>query len=130
MTKQYLDILQKSKARNSKTLANFKKVFLPQKYLYNYLKFIDKMSDESIKNIVKSISQNSLDTNIIAEKTKVLYSYGTKLNELFSKRSAKLIAKYYPNVTIVCCRGCSHCYNAIYKPEEWIHMVEEFFKNR
>lgn len=129
MIKEYLKITHRSQKRNTKTLENFKKKFLPEQYLDSYLRIVDNMSDETIKNIVKSISQNKMTHNMKASGEGILYIHGTTINEILSKRSAKLLRKYYKQATIVRCKGCSHCYKAIYEAEEWIKIVESFLNN-
>lgn len=126
MTNSYLDIIHKSKKRNSKTLENFKKVFLPQKYLYSYLKIADNMSDSSMSNMIRSVGANSLPKNIPDSDTKILYMHGTKSNEALSKKSAKLLRKHYPNTKIICSKGTVHCEVAIYQTHKWLETVDKF----
>lgn len=126
MTNNYLNIIHKSKERDTKTLENFKKVFLPEKYLYSYLKIADNMSDSSMSNIIRSVCANRLPTNIRDSGTKILYIHGTKLNESLSKKSAKLLRKYYPNIKIICKKGAAHCETAIYQTHKWLETVDKF----
>ncbi|MEE0930573.1 MAG: alpha/beta hydrolase [Acutalibacteraceae bacterium] len=129
MTKNYIEIIHKSHQRDTKTLDNFGKVFLPLKYLDDYLKIADTMSDETIKNIMNSVNENRFDSSVSFDDTHLLYIHGTKINEVASKKSARLISKYYPDTDIVCCKGYMHCYKAIYEPDDWINIVDNFFKN-
>lgn len=126
MTNNYLDILRKSKTRDRKTLDNFCRHFLPERYLPHYLSFIDKMSEESIINMLNSVGDSTLDTNLDLISTNLLYLHGTKMNEYLSKKSAKIIAKLYPEATVVCLRGDAHCECAIYEPEDWAKIVLDF----
>lgn len=58
MKSNYISIIRKSKQRDSKTMENCKKVFLPEKHLANYLKIADNMEEASIQNmIVGEVSQ-------------------------------------------------------------------------
>lgn len=34
--------------------------------------------------------------------------------------------KFYPETEVVCFKGDSHCYKAIYTPEKWIDVVRDF----
>ena len=61
MKRSYTDIIRKSKARDNKTLSDFKKQFLPEKYLEDYLKIADRMSSESAKNLISAVSGDQLD---------------------------------------------------------------------
>ncbi len=126
MTSNYLDILRKSKARDKKTLGNFCKVFLPEKYLPSYLGFIDNMSEESIVNMLNSVGDSTLDASLDLVGTNLLYLHGTKMNEYLSKKSAKMIANRYPEATIVCFKGDAHCQCAIYEPEDFAKVVLDF----
>lgn len=54
MIKKYMNIVHKSKQRDSRVIENFKKYFLPGKYLDSYLKIVDHMTDKSIINMVFS----------------------------------------------------------------------------
>lgn len=126
MTKEYLKITQKSKERDAKTLANFKKNFLPEKYLDSFLKIADNMSDSTIKNMVKSINQNKITFNAKSDGSNILYIHGTKMNEMLSKKSAKALRKHYPAISVFPCKGYYHCQKAIYEPDDWLEIVESF----
>ena len=130
MIKNYIDIIHKSRQRDPKTLDNFGKVFLPPKYLDDYLKFADTMSDETIKNMLNSVNENRFDSSIVFDNTRLMYMHGTKMNEISSKKSAKLIKKHYTNAEIVCCKGCVHCYKAIYEPNDWVSIVDNFLNDK
>jgi len=126
MTRKYLDLVHKSKERDFLTLEECKQTFLPEQYIEPYLSFIDRLDDLSVINIVQSVNKSKLDRNIHAETTNVLYSYGTVDNELCSKKSAFRMVTYYPYTLLVCFKDCTQCYKALYRPEEWIQMVDRF----
>lgn len=128
MTGNYLDILKKSKERDKKTLDNFCRYFLPENYLTCYLEFIDKMSEDSIVNMLKSVGESTLDTNLDLKATRLLYLHGTRMNEYLSKKSAKKITKLYPEATVVCFKGDAHCRCAIYEPEDFAQVVLDYIK--
>lgn len=128
MINNYKNIIHKSQKRDSKVLENFKKNFLPEKYLENYLHIADLMTDTSIENIVHSVFSCKIVKNIENE-SKILFIYGTKANEFLSKKSAKLMKKYYPTTETVCFKGDTHCYKVIYQPQKWIETVTSFLKN-
>lgn len=126
MTNNYLDILKKSKKRDKKTLDNFCRIFLPESYLPHYLSYIDNMNEESIVNMLDSVGESTLDTNLDLKATKLLYLHGTKMNEYLSKKSARRIAKHYPDATVVCFKGDAHCECAIYEPDDFAKIVLDF----
>lgn len=130
MTNNYLAIAEKSKARDKKTLKNFGKNFLPEKYLDDYLAFIDNTSNESIKNMIASVSNVSFSTDINLENTKLMYIHGTKANEYLAKKSARLIARHYIDAYVITFKGDRHCQCAIYEPDDWAEVAKDFFLNR
>lgn len=125
MKKNYLDIVRKSKLRDAKVLENFKKYFLPEKYLDSYLKFVDLMSESSVANMVTSVFSGG-NMEGFCNHSRILFLHGTKGNEVLSKRAAKLMKRYYPDTQTVCFRGDPHCYKMIYQPSEWISVVNSF----
>jgi pimeloyl-ACP methyl ester carboxylesterase len=129
MLKNYKDIIHKSKKRNPKVIANFKKYFLPEKYLNSYLKIADFFTDQSIENIINSVFAGGKIEGI-DNRSRILFLHGTKGNEVLSVKSAKLMQKHYPMTSVICFRGDAHCYKAIYQPEEWIAVVENFLMDK
>lgn len=127
MINNYKNIVKKSKVRDKKVIENFKKYFLPEKYLDSYLRIADLMSKKTIENMVSSVFAGG-DIAGIENKSRVLFIHGTKGNEVLSKKSAKLMKKYCSETETVCFRGDAHCHKAIYEPEKWIEVVEEFLR--
>lgn len=127
MTKSYINIIKGSKVRDSKTLANFEKYFLPKKYLESFLKLADNISEESVRNIVHAASTSALYT-IIKNDSRILYLHGTKGNEIYSKKSAKLLKKAYPEAEVICYKGKAHLECAIYEPANWCQDVWKFLE--
>lgn len=125
MLRNYKEIIRKSKKRDAKVIANFKKHFLPEKYLNSYLKITDLFTDKSIENVVTSAFAGGF-TEGVDSQSKMLFIHGTKANELLSKKSAKLMKKHYPITEVVCFKGDAHCYKAIFQPEKWIKVVKDF----
>lgn len=129
MIKNYKDIIHKSKVKDAKVIENFKKYFLPEKYLESYLKIADFMTDNSIENMVSSVfSGGKLDG--VENRSRILFIHGTKGNEVLSKKAATLMKKYYPITKVVCFKGDAHCYKAIYEPKKWISVVQKFLEER
>ncbi len=125
MCSNYKSIIRKSKIRDRKVIENFKKHFLPEKYLENYLRIADRMTYEAIENIVNSAFRGET-AKAGSENTRVLFIHGTKGNEILSKQSARFIKRLIPEAKIICEKGDSHCYKAIYKPHHWIETVASF----
>lgn len=122
------DIVHKSKERDGKVIENFKKYFLPEKYLDSYLKIADFMTNESIENIVNSVFAGGKIEGV-NNSSRILFIHGTKGNEILSKKAAKLMKRHYPETEIICFKGDAHCYKAIYEPEIWITAVNDFLQS-
>ena len=125
--KQLQKYYSQVKAQGSKVIENYKRYFLPEKYLESYLKIADRMSDASIENMVNSVFAGG-ELKAPVNKSRILFIHGTKANEVLSKKSARLMKKYYPETRIVCFKGSAHCYTMIYQPEQWIECVEKFLQ--
>lgn len=125
MIKNYISIIRQSKERNEKIIKSFKKQFLPETYLNSYLKIADFMTDSSLKNIVHAAFSGGLRDDV-KNQSNILFIHGTKGNELLSKKGAMLMKKFYPKTEIICFKGDTHCYKAIWEPEKWIQTVTAF----
>ena len=130
MEKSYLSIIHKSKLRDKKTLANFKKNFLPEKYLNSFLNFADTMTDTTISNIVRGVFNVSISRISKGDNTFILFVHGTKGNETVSQKAAKRMKELYPQTEIRCFKGYAHAELAIYHSGEWIKQVDEFISNK
>ena len=127
MINNYIKIIHQSKTRDKKVLESFKKQFLPEKYLNNYLKIADFMTDKSMENLTRAAFKDSMCKDV-NNQSKILFMHGTKGNEILSKKSARLMKKYYPETKVICFKGDLHCYKAIYEPEKWLQVVDTFLK--
>ncbi len=125
MTGSYLSIIHKSKKRDKKVLENFKKDFLPERYLESYLRFADTMSDDSVKNMLASVCNGCTRVCDNVNNTRILFLHGTKGNEMLSKKSAQMMKRNYSGVEIMCFKGLKHAELAIYKAEQWIEVVDK-----
>lgn len=128
MVLNYLKIVHSSQKRDPKTLEGFKKNLLPEKYLPNYLAFIDKMSDETVTNIVYSVFDDNYPDNVVSD-ADVLFMHGTKANEVVAVKAAKRLKKEYPNIRIICRKGHIHCENALFHPDKWYSEIVGFLNN-
>ena len=129
MINQYKTIIHKSKQRVKKVLESFKKNFLPEKFLQSYLKFADTMSDSSIQNMIYSVCNGKINANTNSKRTKILFLHGTKGNEIYSKKAAKQMKAYYPDLEIRCFKGYMHAQLAIYEADKWSRVVDSFLQS-
>ncbi len=128
MTAAYTSIIHKSKKRDRKTFENFKKDFLPERYLESFLKFADTMTDNTIKNMLHSVCSGGFTPVAGQLCTRILYLHGTKGNEVYSKKSAQKMKKHYPDMEIKCFDGYKHAELAVYEPDKWLDTVISFLK--
>jgi len=128
MTHSYIDILRGSKARRKRTLENFKKHFLPERFLPDYLAFIDHMSEKSLRSLLRSVFHSRLRTDIHSD-ARVLFIHGTAANELLAVKSAKLIKKHYPDAAVIRFDGAAHCEMALSDPNGWCGIIMDFCEN-
>lgn len=131
MRMQYRQIIKKAQARNKKVISNFKKYFMPERFLDSFLKIADNMSLQSTDNIVRSAFHASSASKNNSH-GKILYIHGTKINEILSVKSAAMLRKIYNNdhLCIVCFKGDSHCHKAIYEATIWIETVNKFLNSK
>lgn len=130
MTNNYLSIIHNSQKRDKKTLDNFKKHFLPEKYLEPFLEIADKMSDSTIRNMISSVCKCELCKGIPHGETKIMYMHGTKGSEFFQMKCGAHLKKHYPEAKVICFRKKGHCEAAIYYPATWIEVAEKFFADK
>lgn len=124
---QYKYVTLKTKKRSEKILEKCQKEFIPPKYMKFFLRMIDKMSDETIENCVKSVANFRLCANCCPD-IQLAYIYGTKANEYYSKKSAKFLRKFYPMAEVICLEGYSHTELFLFFPQEHIRLINEFIQ--
>lgn len=125
MVSSYLSILRKSKQRDPKTLESFKRDFLPEKHLENFLKIADRLEEQSVKNILHSVCSRHIYEGV-ENYSRILFIHGTKGNEMVSKKAAAALKKQFPDTEIICYQGDPHVYKAVREPDVWIRDVKSF----
>ena len=99
MAKSYVKIINKSKNRDSKVIANFKKDFLLERYLNDYFALADYMNEQSIKNAFNSVF-SKFEFKKYDATCNILFMHGTKGNEFVSKKSAIKMKEANPQTEI------------------------------
>lgn len=125
LTKQYLMLTHKTQKRDKKVIAQAVNSIISEDKLDEFLDVIDNISDTTIINYIKEIGNYKLPNDIDTPNTRVYYYYGTKINELLAKQTAKYISKNYPNSTVICFKGKGHCEDSLMNPPK---MIEELNK--
>ena len=124
MTNFYMDVTHKTQKRDKKTL-NQANAICPKDCFDSFLKLLDNMSDSTIKNCINGIADFKLKTDIDVIGTIPYYFYGTAMNEMLAKKSAKVIKKYYANSIVKCFKGKSHCENSLFNADVMILELEK-----
>ena len=127
--KQYISLTHKTQRRHAQTLKTCEETFMPKQYMQPFLTMVDAMSDESIRNSVVSTSGFRLPADMDTTHTEIMYCYGTTLNEVLSKKSARYLKTHYKNAKIVCKEGYAHCELSLRRPLECNQLIDDFLHN-
>ena len=127
MKKSYKSIIRKSKARDKKVLKSCEKVFLPKKFIPDFLKVADKMEDASIDNILESVFSEFKFIKYNSD-MKILFMHGTKGNESVSRKCAAKMKQINPQTVIKCFNGYAHARLACFEQPKWIEEVIAWMK--
>lgn len=123
--KNYKVIIQKSKARDPKTLESAKRDFLPGKMIPFYLNVADNMEDQSIVNMIDTVFSD-FDFSGYPDDMRILFMHGTKGSEKEARKCAVNMKKANPQTEIRCFEGLDHAELACFKNEQWAAEVEGF----
>jgi len=125
LTNTYLMLTHKTQQRDKKVVEQAVGSIISRDKLDVFLEMMDSMSDETIINYLKAVRKYKLPNNINTPNTNVYYYYGTKINEMLAKKTAKYIKKNYPNSNIICFNGKGHCENSLLNPDEMIKELDK-----
>ncbi len=125
MTKSYIRIIERSRKRDPKVLESFKKDFLPEPYLEDFLKLADHMGEQSIRNILSSVF-SVFEFKRYEDNCKILFMHGTKGNESVSKKAAIKMREVNPQTQIRCYSGYAHAQLLSFEQSKWIDEVKDF----
>ena len=128
MTKSYIKIIEKARRRDPKVMESFKKDFLPERYLEDFLKLADHMDEQSIRNILSSVF-STFEFKRYAGSCRILFMHGTKGNESVSKKAAIKMKEANPQTQIRCYRGYAHAQLLSFEQSKWIGEVKDFLKD-
>lgn len=130
LTYNYLWLTHKVQKRDKKTIKKAINTIIPKDKLKYFLQVIDNISDTTIINYVKEIGFYKLSQNIITKNTKIYYYYGTKINELYAKKTSNYIKKNYSSSVIKCFIGKGHCEDSIMHPDIMINELNQVFNDK
>jgi len=122
-------LTHKTQQRDKKVVEQAVNSIISKDKLDVFLEMMDNMSDETIINYLKAVGEYKLPNNIDTLNTNVYYYYGTKINEMLAKKTAKYIKKYYPNTNTICFKGKGHCENSLLNPKEMIKELDKIINN-
>ena len=129
ITKIYLKLTHKTQKRDRKTLKMCEKKYMPKQYMPDFIKIIDIMNDDTIRNCCKSLWSMKLATNLQTTNMQIVYYHGTTINEILSKKSAKIISKFYPEIKIHRLKGYGHCEMVFHKNQEFTQKIKNLINN-
>ena len=127
MAKTYISIIRKSQKRDPKIIESFKKDFLPERYLEDFLSLADHMDEQSIKNILSSVF-SAFQFKKYDDSCRILFMHGTKGNESVSKKAAIKMKEINPQTQIRCFDGYAHAELLSFEPSQWIGAVKFFLE--
>ena len=110
-------------------MENFKKDFLPERFLEDFLRLAEYMDELSIKNILGSVF-SAFEFRRYDDSCKILFMHGTKGNELVSKKCAVKMKEVNPQTNIRCYNGYAHAQLLSFEQSKWIDEVKDFLENQ
>ena len=122
-----LPMPRKSQKRDPKIIESFKKDFLPERYLEDFLSLADHMDEQSIKNILSSVF-SAFQFKKYDDSCRILFMHGTKGNESVSKKAAIKMKEINPQTQIRCFDGYAHAELLSFEPSQWIGAVKIFLE--
>lgn len=123
--KSYLLATHQIKKRNKIIINIAKNVVYPKDSTQYFLRMIDNVKDKTIINYIKELGKYKLKRDLDLSDTEIYYCYGSKISETVSKKSARYIKKYYPQIYIKCFKGKGHCENFCSDTKQRIEMLEK-----
>lgn len=127
MKKNYAVILEKSRARDPKTLAAAQRDFLPERHLPAYLPIADRLTQESVTNMIESVFA-PFDFASLKDVPRILFLHGTKGSEAVSRKAAVRLRDAVPQTQIRCFPGYAHAQLACFEEANWIEAVRTFLE--
>lgn len=130
ITRSYLSLTRSVKRRDPAVLRRAEGSFLPKRCMPAFLEMIDAMSEETVRNLVRSAGEHRLPDSFEGRVGRVVYVHGTSANELLSKKSAAFLRRTRPEAEIVRVPGAGHCEWSLFKPDEHIRLLESIIDGR
>ena len=102
------------------------KMLFPQEIQDYYMQDMPRVPEKTLITMYRTYMHYHLKDSLRDTKAQVMYWYGQKEMGCV-KKSAHLFKSYVPNTSIYEAKGYNHGYLAIYLPEEWIKIANNFF---
>ena len=128
MTKSYMSIIRNSQTRDPRVIERFKKDFLPERYLDDFLQLVDHIDEQSVKNILHSVC-SPFEYKRYDDSCKILFMHGTRGNESISRKAAIRMKEVNPQTQIKCLDGYAHAQLLSFEPSKWIEEVKGFMSD-
>ncbi len=124
-TRQNLSMVHKVQRREQKTIKTCKEIYSKDLLPY-YIKMVDSISEQTIKNCVSSFGKFNLPSKLMTNDMNIIFFLGTTFMEIMAKKSAKYIQRNYPQIKIKQFQGYNHCELSVNHPEQYIQEIEQF----
>lgn len=128
MKKNYISIINKSRQRDPRVIANCKRDFLPERYLEDFFKIADHIEVQSVNNVIDSVF-NLFEYKTYDSDMKILFMHGTKGNEIVSRKAALKMKRRNPQMEIRCFKGYAHGQLVAFEIHNWIAEVCSFISS-
>ena len=109
LTWWYLNISKKTRLRDRRVIDQAKKTIVRKENFNDFLKLMDHMTNSTVTNVMQGVGNYLLPININTNETNIYYYHGTKINEFYSKKSAKYLLEHYPHAKVHSFKGKGHC---------------------
>ena len=96
-----MSIIRNSQTRDPRVIERFKKDFLPERYLDDFLQLVDHIDEQSVKNILHSVC-SPFEYKRYDDSCKILFMHGTRGNESISRKAAIRMKEVNPQTQIKC----------------------------
>jgi hypothetical protein len=123
--KMELSYINKTKARNAKTLKQLNIVYGEKLAPYYIAMVDDAMTTENFLAAAHSIGTFTFPKQLKLPNTKIIAFHGTVLMEIQAKKSAKYLKQYFPQAYIKVFQGNQHGELSVNQPKKFVEEIEK-----
>ncbi len=127
MTNFYINIVEKARKRDKKTLNRAVESMVTKEHLEDFLTLLDNISNGDMRAYVNELGKIKFPVGI-SSNTEIYYLYGGKMGDIAAKNCAKFIKKNYNSANITVFKGKGHCEDALLNASERIKFLDGILK--